>query len=393
MKAIYLDHCATTPIRAEVLECMLPFLRGRFGNPSSIHAPGRTARAAVEEARERVARLIGAKASEIYFTSGGTEANNLAIQGTAMAFKDKGNHIITSAIEHHAVLKTCEFLQSMGFHVTFLPVDGRGSVNLKALKKAITRKTILISIMHANNEVGTIQPVEEIGQIAAEKEVLIHSDAVQTAGKVTVNVEVLCADLLSLSAHKIYGPKGTGALYIREGVSLMPLLYGGHQEKNIRSGTENVAAIVGMGKACELALKEGGTESKRLENLRNLLQDLISARLSGVAVNGHAENRLPHVLSLSVPDLLGEDMVREMDKAGIALSAGSACTSEKVEISHVLSAMMIPQERARGTIRFSLGRDNTRKQIEQAAHAFVQVVERLKVLSELEDSLGKRRCY
>jgi len=393
MKAIYLDHCATTPVRAEVLECMLPFLRGLFGNPSSIHAPGRTARAAVEEARERVARLIGAKASEIYFTSGGTEANNLALQGTAMAFKDKGNHIITSAIEHHAVLKTCEFLQSMGFHVTFLPVDGRGSVNLKALKKAITRKTILISIMHANNEVGTIQPVEEIGKIAAEKEVLFHTDAVQTAGKVTVNVEVLCADLLSLSAHKIYGPKGVGALYIREGASLTPLLYGGHQEKNIRSGTENVASIVGMGKACEMALKERGTESKRLENLRNLLQDLISARLSGVVVNGHAENRLPHVLSLSVPDLLGEDMVREMDKAGIALSAGSACTSEKVEISHVLSAMGIPPERARGTIRFSLGRDNTRRQIEKAAHAFVHVVERLKVLSELEDSLGKRRCY
>ena len=393
MKAIYLDHCATTPVRAEVLECMLPFLRGLFGNPSSIHAPGRTARAAVEEARERVARLIGAKASEIYFTSGGTEANNLALQGTAMAFKDKGNHIITSAIEHHAVLKTCEFLQSMGFHVTFLPVDGRGSVNLKALKKAITRKTILISIMHANNEVGTIQPVEEIGKIAAEKEVLFHTDAVQTAGKVTVNVEVLCADLLSLSAHKIYGPKGVGALYIREGVSLRPLIYGGHQEKNIRSGTENVASIVGMGKACEMALKERGTESKRLENLRNLLQDLISARLSGVVVNGHAENRLPHVLSLSVPDLLGEDMVREMDKAGIALSAGSACTSEKVEISHVLSAMGIPPERARGTIRFSLGRDNTRRQIEKAAHAFVHVVERLKVLSELEDSLGTRRCY
>jgi len=223
--------------------------------------------------------------------------------------------------------------------------------------------------------------------------VLFHTDAVQTAGKVAVNVKALCADLLSLSAHKICGPKGVGALYVKEGISIRPLIHGGHQEKNIRSGTENVASIVGMGKACELAMKERGTESERLEKLRNLLQDLILASLSGAAVNGHAENRLPHVLSLSVQDLMGEDMVREMDKAGIALSAGSACTSNNVEISHVISAMGIPPEQARGTVRFSLGRDNTREHIEKAAHAFVQVIERLKTLSELEDSLGKRRCY
>ncbi len=393
MDTIYLDHCATTPIRGEVLECMLPYLQDRFGNPSSIHGPGKAARVAVEEARERVARLIGAKASEIYFTSGGTEANNIALQGIAMACGGRGAHIITSAIEHHSVLETCRFLQGAGFRVTFLPVDGRGSVNPKDVRKAINRKTILISIMHANNEVGTLQPVEEIGKIAAEKEVLFHTDAVQTAGKVTVNVKALCADLLSLSAHKICGPKGVGALYVKEGISIRPLSHGGHQEKNIRSGTENVASIVGMGKACELAMKERGTESERLEKLRNLLQDLILAGLSGAIVNGHAENRLPHVLSLSVPDLMGEDMVRDMDKAGIALSAGSACTSNNVEISHVISAMGIPPEQARGTVRFSLGRDNTREHIEKVAHAFVQVIERLKTLSELEDSLGKRRCY
>jgi cysteine desulfurase len=372
---------------------MLPYLKDRFGNPSSMHAPGKVVKNAVEEAREQVARLIGAEPTEIYFTSGGTEANNLALQGTAMACKDRGNHIITSAIEHHAVLKTCEFLQSMGFHVTFLPVDGRGSVNLKALKRAVTRKTILISIMHANNEVGTIQPVEEIGKLAAEREVLLHTDAVQTAGKANVNVKDLCVDLLSLSAHKIYGPKGAGALYIREGVSLMPLLYGGHQEKNIRSGTENVAGIVGMGKACELAMKESEKEAARLRNLRNLLQDRILSHLTGGMVNGNPEKRLPHVLSLSVPNLNSEDIVHQMDQLGFAVSAGSACTSGRVEISHVLSAMGLPHERARGTIRFSLGRDNTRKQIEQAAHAFVQAVEKLKALSELEDSLGARKCF
>lgn len=372
---------------------MLPYLRDRFGNPSSMHGPGKAARVAVEEARERVSRLIGASPNEIYFTSGGTEANNLALQSVAATRRSRVNHIITSAIEHHSILRTCDFLHDTGCRVTYLPVDGEGFVNPEDVRNHITGKTNLISVMHANNEVGTLQPVEEIGKIAADKGVLFHTDAVQTAGKVAVNVRSIHADLLSLSAHKIYGPKGAGVLYIREGVFIKPLLYGGHQEKNIRSGTENVAAIVGMGKACELAMKELEKETKRLQNLRNLILELILSRLSGVAANGPAVNRLPHVLSLSVPDLPAEDMVSEMDKAGIAISAGSACTAGQVEISHVLSAMGVPPKRARGTVRFSLGKDNTREQVEQAAYTFIQTIERLKAFSELEDSLGHRRCY
>jgi cysteine desulfurase len=372
---------------------MLPYLHDRFGNPSSVHAPGRAARAAVEEARGRVARLIGAEPSEIYFTSGGTESNNLAIQGAVLAGRVKKGHIITSAIEHHAVLETCKSLQDAGYAVTFLPVNQEGLVDPKEMKQAITGKTIIVSIMHGNNEVGTLEPVEEIGAIAAEKGVLFHTDAVQSAGKVMVNVKALNADLLSLSAHKIYGPKGVGALYIRSGVSVSPLFRGGHQEKNLRSGTENVASIVGMGKACELAAKESVKAAKRLQQFRDLLQERILSRLPDAAVNGPADRRLPHVLSLSVPGLLGDDMVREMDRAGFALSAGSACTSGRVEISHVLSAMGIKPERARGTVRFSLGGGNTRKQIEQTARAFAGVVERLKALADIEDSLGARRCF
>jgi len=390
---IYLDHCATTPMREEVLECMIPYLRDHCGNPSSLHGPGRKARSAVEEARGQVARLIGADPSEIYFTSGGTEANNLALQGAATACRERGNHIITSAVEHHAVLEACNFLMGMGFRITVLPVNEAGAVDLKSLEKAITRKTVLISVMHGNNEVGTLQPVEAIGRMAAEREILFHTDAVQTAGKIDLSVAALRADMVSLSAHKIYGPKGIGALYIGKGVSLKPILYGGHQERNIRSGTENVAAIVGMGKACELAMASLKEDSGRLEKLRSRLQDLILSNLSGASVNGDRTERLPHVLSLSIPHLSAEDLVGDMDQAGIALSAGSACTSGRVEISHVLSAMGIPPEKAKGTVRFSLGRDNTPEHIEKAARMFIEVVGKRRALSELEESLGKRGCY
>lgn len=390
---IYLDHCATTAIRREVLKSMLPFLKECFGNPSSLHGPGTAAKTAMEAAREQVAGLIGAEPSEIYFTSGGTEANNLAIQGAAAAFRKRGDHIITSAIEHPSVLETCKCLERAGLRVTCLPVDGRGSVDPDELRRTVTGKTILISIMHGNNEVGTLQPVREIGRIAAESEIPFHTDAVQTAGKIAVNVSDLSAGLLSLSAHKMYGPKGAGALYIQKRIGILPMFWGGRQEKNIRSGTENVAAVVGMGRACELAMMEWEMESKRLAGLRDLLQDRIMKRLPETTLNGHRENRLPHVLSLSVPNITGVDVVQEMDRSGFALSAGSACASNKVEVSHVLSAMGNPIERAKGTVRFSLGRRNTKRQMIRTADAFTEIVEKLKVRAELEASLGTRRCY
>ena len=393
MKTVYLDHCATTPLHPDVLTAMLPFLRHSFGNPSSIHAVGRKAREAVEEARGKVAALIGANAAEIVFTSGGTEANNLAIQGVARARKDRGNHIVTSSIEHHAVLKTCQYLERNGFTVTYLPVDHHGIVNPEDVKKALTDKTILVSVMHANNEVGTIEPIDEIGRITAERGISFHTDAVQSAGKVPLNVKEMGVDLLSISAHKFHGPKGIGALYIREGVSIDPILHGGGQERDIRSGTENVASIAGLGKACELARETVAVRMDEIRKMRDALQERISAAVPGLTINGHPVSRLPNCLSVSVPGIMGETIVRDLDARGIAVSAGSACTSHSVEISHVLSAMGLPKETAQGTVRLSLGIMNTPDEIEYAAASFIEVVEKLKALSEIENSLGSRRCY
>ncbi len=393
MKTVYLDHCATTPLHPDVLTAMLPFLRDSFGNPSSIHTLGRKAREAVEEARGRVAALIGANASEIVFTSGGTEANNLAIQGIARARKDRGNHIVTSSIEHHAVLKTCQYLERSGFTVTYLPVDHHGIVNPEDLKKALTDKTILVSVMHANNEVGTIEPIPEIGRIVTERGIPFHTDAVQSAGKVPLNVKEMSVDLLSISAHKFYGPKGIGALYIREGIRIDPILYGGEQEKGIRSGTENVASVAGLGKACELARETVAVRMDEIRKLRDALQERISTAVPGLTINGHPMSRLPNCLSVSVPGLIGETILRDLDARGIAVSSGSACTSHSVEISHVLSAMGLPKETAQGTVRMSLGIMNTPDEIEYTAASFVEVVEKLKTLSEIENSLGSRRCY
>jgi cysteine desulfurase len=372
---------------------MLPFLRHSFGNPSSIHALGRKAREVIEQARSKVAALIGANASEIVFTSGGTEANNLAIQGVAHARKDSGNHIVTSSIEHHAVLKTCQYLERTGFTVTYLPVDQHGIVNPEDLKKALTDKTILVSVMHANNEVGTIEPIHEIGRITAERGIPFHTDAVQSAGKVHLNVKKIGVDLLSISAHKFHGPKGIGALYIREGISIDPILHGGGQERDIRSGTENVASVVGLGKACELAREAVDVLMDEIRKMRDALQERISAAVPGLTINGHPLSRLPNCLSVSVPAIMGETIVRDLDARGIAVSAGSACTSHSVEISHVLLAMGLPKETAQGTVRLSLGIMNTPVEIEYAAAAFVEVVEKLKTLSEIENSLGSRRCY
>ncbi|MGA3206401.1 MAG: cysteine desulfurase family protein [Syntrophales bacterium] len=393
MKTVYLDHCATTPLHPDVLTAMLPFLRHSFGNPSSIHAMGKKAREAVEEARGRVAALIGANAAEIVFTSGGTEANNLAIKGVTHARKDRGSHIVTSSIEHHAVLKTCQYLERNGFTVTYLPVDHHGIVNPEHVKNALTDKTILVSVMHANNEVGSIEPIDEIGRITAERGISFHTDAVQSAGKVPLNVEEMGVDLLSISAHKFHGPKGIGALYIREEVSIDPILHGGGQERDIRSGTENVASIAGLGKACELAGETVAVRMDEITKMRDALQERISAAVPGLTINGHPVSRLPNCLSVSVPAIMGETIVRDLDARGIAVSAGSACTSHSVEISHVLSAMGLPKETAQGTVRLSLGIMNTPDEIEYAVASFIEVVEKLKALSEIENSLGSRRCY
>lgn len=393
MKTVYLDNCATAPLHPDVFKAMLPFLRHSFGNPSSAHALGKKAREAVEEARGKVADLIGANAAEIVFTSGGTEANNLAIQGIARARKHRGNHIVTSAIEHHAVLKTCQYLERSGITVTYLPVDHHGSVNPEDVKKALTDKTIIVSVMHANNEVGTIEPISDIGRIAADRGIPLHTDAVQSAGKVSLNVKEMGVDLLSISAHKFHGPKGIGALYIREGISIDPILHGGGQERDMRSGTENVASIAGLGKACELAKETVAARMDEIRKMRNALQERILAAVPGLVMNGHPVLRLPNCLSVSVPGIMAETIVRNLDARGIAVSAGSACTSHSVEISHVLAAMGLPKETAQGTVRLSLGIMNTPDEIEYAAASFVEVVEKLKTLSEIEGSLGSRRCY
>ena len=364
MKTVYLDNCATAPLHPDVLKAMLPFLRHSFGNPSSAHALGRKAREAVEKARGKVADLIGANSAEIVFTSGGTEANNLAIQGIARASKDRGNHIVTSAIEHHAVLKTCQYLERSGITVTYLPVDQHGIVNPEDVKQALTDRTILVSVMHANNEVGTIEPIPEIGRIAGERGIPFHTDAVQSAGKVPLNVKEMSVDLLSISAHKFHGPKGIGALYIREGISIDPILHGGGQEKDMRSGTENVASIAGLGKACELAKETVAARMNEMRKMRDRLQERISAAIRDLAINGHPVSRLPNCLSVSVPGIMAETIVRDLDARGIAVSAGSACTSHSVEISHVLAAMGLPKETAQGTVRLSLGIMNTPDEIE-----------------------------
>ncbi len=392
MKTVYLDHCATTPLHPEVRKAMLPFLRDSFGNPSSAHALGRAAREAVEEARGRVADLIGARPAEIVFTSGGTEADNLAIQGIARTRIDRGNHIITSSIEHHAVTRTCEYLTRNGFAITYLPVDRYGVVNPEDVRRALTDKTILVTIMHSNNEVGTIEPVSEIGRILAEKGVAFHTDAVQSVGKVPIDVKELHVDMLSIAAHKLYGPKGIGALYVREGTRIEPIIYGGEQERGIRSGTENVASIAGLGMACEVARKTVSVSMKRIKKLRDALQVRISASIP-TTINGHPVWRLPGVLSVSVPGVAADLIVRDLDARGIAVSAGSACTSHSVEISHVLSAMGIPVEIAQGTVRMSLGIKNTSEEIEYVAASFIEIVEKLKTLSEIDNSLGSRRCY
>ena len=383
MRRIYLDHAATTPTRPEVMKAMLPYFTDAFGNPSSIHSLGQEAKGAVEEARTKVAELIGARSEEIVFTSGGTEADNYALKGVAYANEDKGNHIITTSIEHHAVLEVCKFLGRRGFRITYLPVDKYGLVNLDDVRKAITDKTILISVMHANNEVGTIEPVEEIGRIAREAGIYFHTDAVQTVGHIPVNVDKLKVDLLSISAHKLYGPKGAGVLYVRKGTKLVSLMHGGAHEKRRRAGTENVPAIVGLGKAVELAGQEVGKEAERLAYLRDKLIEGLGEKIDHIRLNGHPTRRLPNNVNVSIDFVEGESMLLNLDLAGICASTGSACSSASLESSHVLLALGLPPEQAHGSLRFTLGLENTEADVERVLEVLPGIVARLRAMSPL----------
>jgi len=383
MRRIYLDHAATTPTRPEVVKVMLPFFADTFGNPSSIYSYGQEARAAIEEARIKVAELIGARNEEIIFTSGGTEADNFGLKGVTYANERKGNHIITTSIEHHAVLEVGKFLERRGLRITYLPMDKYGLVDPDDVRKAITDKTILISVMHANNEVGTIEPVEEIGEIAKEAGIYFHSDAVQTVGHIPVNVDKLKVDLLSISAHKLYGPKGVGALYVRKGTKLVSLMHGGEQEKRRRAGTENVPAIVGLGKAVELAGQEMDREIERLAGLRDKLIKGLGEKIDHIHLNGHPTRRLPNNVNVSVDFVEGESILLNLDLEGICASTGSACSSASLEPSHVLLALGLPPEQAHGSLRFTLGRENSEADVECVLEVLPGIVAKLRAMSPL----------
>ena len=384
MKKVYMDNNATTRMREEVLEAMLPFYKDTYGNASSVHAYGRTARHAIDEARAKVAAFIGASSpEEIIFTSGGTESDNLAVKGVAGALKAKGNHIITSSIEHHAVLNACKFLEKEGWKITYVGVDKYGVVDIEELKKAITPNTVLITVMYANNEVGTIEPVKEIGRIAKESGIYFHTDAVQAAGKTEFSVKDMNIDLMSISAHKFYGPKGVGALYVRKGTRIIPQSQGGHHEMGKRAGTENVAGIAGMARAAELAEKEISAEVSTLAGLRDSLYDGIKTKIEHVRLNGHPTGRLPNTLNVGFKYLEGESIVLNLDMEGVAVSTGSACTSGSLEPSHVLTAMGVDAAETQGSIRFSLGRDNTKEDVEYVLDILPPIIARLREMSPL----------
>ncbi|MBI4814394.1 MAG: cysteine desulfurase NifS, partial [Methanobacterium sp.] len=375
---VYMDHSATSPLDLEVWEAMKPYFTDSFGNPSTLYLLGREARTAMENARKQVASIIGALPEEVCFTSGGTESDNLAIIGTAYNLKNSGNHIITSSIEHPAVFETCKHLEQEGFRVTFLPVDSEGIINVADVEDAITDKTILITIMHANNEIGTIQPIKRIGKIAREKGIIFHTDAVQSVGKIPVNVEELKVDLLSISAHKLYGPKGVGALYIRKGVKLEPLFHGGGHEKGIRPGTENVPGIVGLGKACQLAEENLERNREYITQLRDKLIREVLEGIGEVQLNGHPLKRLPGNAHFSFKNVRGEPLTFLLDTKRVDASTGSACSTKKVEPSHVLLAMGLDEEDANGSLRLTLGRENTFEDIDLAIKTIKQSVEKLR---------------
>ena len=375
---IYLDHAATTSLAPEVLEAMMPSLLEGWGNPSSVHGTGREARRAVEQARREIAGAIGAQPGEIYFTSGGSESDNWAIKGVAFASREKGNHIITSAIEHHAVLETCRWLEKQGFRVTYLAPDAGGRISPEALEKAITGDTVLISVMTANNEIGTLEPIDEMAALARARGIPFHTDAVQAVGAVPVSVAAAGVDLLSMSAHKFHGPKGIGVLYIRGGIAIHPLIHGGGQERGIRGGTENVPAIVGMGAAITRAMNRLEDNAERITRLRDRLIQGLMERIPGARLNGHPTLRLPNNCSISIPGAEGEALLLRMDLAGIACSSGSACTSGTPEPSHVLRAIGLDQEMAEGSLRLTLGEETTEEEIDEVLRVLPAIAEDLR---------------
>src|SRR5882762_6679626 len=381
MIRVYLDFNATTPVEPEVLDAMLPYFSAEFANAASIHTPGQRARAAVETAREQVAALIGARPQEIVFTSGGTESDNHAIFGIMAAAGDREKHVISSAIEHEAVLNACQALEKEGARVTYLPTDRDGLIDLDDLRRAIRPETVLITIMHANNELGTVQPLEEIGRIAAKADVYFHTDAVQSAGKIPIDVNAMGLDLLSLSGHKFYAPKGVGALYVRGGTRLRQLLYGGHHQRGFRPGTENVAGIVGLGKAAEIARKSLVADAQRVSALRDRLQQGLLQRVPQSRVNGGAAPRTPNTTNIVFPGVEGEALLISLDLKGLACSTGAACSSGAVEPSHVLTAIGLPPEDARASLRFSLGRHTTPADIDFALNVVPAAVAQLRELS------------
>ncbi len=390
MKLIYFDYAATTPTHPEVVAAMQPFFTKKFGNPSSIYSLAQESKRAIEKARKIVAKAMGAENEEIVFTCGGTEADNFALKGIAFANKDKGNHIITSAIEHKAVLEPIHFLEQNGFRITYLGVDKYGLIDPEDVKKAIGKDTILVSIMHANNEIGTIQPIEEIGKITKEKGIYFHTDAVQTFGHIDVNVDKLGVDLLSVAAHKLYGPKGAGALYIRKGTKITPFMQGGGQEKNRRASTENVPGIVGFGKATELAMANMKEETRRLENLRDYLIKGLMKDIEDVILNGHPKLRLPNNVNVCIKYIEGESILLSLDAKGICASSGSACTSGTLEPSHVLLACGISAELAHGSLRLTLGSANTKEDVDFTLEVLPPIVKKLRLMSPLYKKGNKK---
>ncbi|MDR0524154.1 MAG: cysteine desulfurase NifS [Candidatus Methanoplasma sp.] len=388
-KTIYLDNAATTAVKREVFDAMAPYFTEQYGNPSSIHEFGARCGVACDEARAKVAKVIGANPQEIYFTSGGTESDNWAIKSTAYAKKEKGRHIITTRIEHHAVMETCEFLKRDGFDVTFLDVDDQGLVDPAKLEAAIRPDTILISVIYANNEIGTVQPIAEIGRIARARGVLFHTDAVQAFGHVPIDVDAENIDLLSASGHKIHGPKGIGFLYMRKGVKLPPLMHGGHHERGRRAGTLNVPGIVGLGKAAEIAGAEMAANAERVTALRDRLIKGMLSEIPHSRLNGHPTKRLPGNANLSFRFVEGESLLMMVDEKGVSASTGSACASGSLDPSHVLLAIGLPHEIAHGSLRFSLSEDNTEEEIDYAVEAVREVVERLRSMSPLYEDAVK----
>lgn len=389
MRQVYLDNSATTPIKGDVLKEMLPFLTEHFGNASSLYTPGLVARRALDEAREKVAALINAKANEVYFTGCGSESDNWVLKGVASSLKNKGNHIITTVTEHPAMLRTCEYLEKNGYEVTYLGIDDQGRLNPAELEAAIKDTTILVSIMMVNNEIGTIHPIKELAAIAKKHGVLFHTDAVQAVGNVPIDVKDLGVDFLSMSAHKIYGPKGVGGLYIRRGAKLGTLIFGGGQESGKRAGTENVAGIVGFGKAAELALNSLDEHIKHSTEIRNYLAEKLTAEIPDVIINGSMDNRHPGNLNVTFKYIEGESILIQLDACGICISTGSACSSKSLKPSHVLSALGVPVELIHGTVRFSVGDFTTKEDIDYTVECTKKVVAWLRDLSPLSPKKGE----